>query len=84
MVDGLTEEAALTLKRIYWEGDQVCLRPANPAHEPLYYPKANIRSAVWRPNGSTAAPSDSASDCRSYGPSHGTVSDLTRPQRSVC
>jgi repressor LexA len=43
VVDGLAEEAALTLKRIYWEGDQVCLRPANPAYEPLYYPKSKIR-----------------------------------------
>jgi repressor LexA len=43
VVDGVTEEAALTLKRIYWEGDQVCLRPANPAYQPLYYPKTAIR-----------------------------------------
>jgi hypothetical protein len=43
VVDGLTEDAALTLKRIYWEGDQVCLRPANPDHQPLYYPKTDIR-----------------------------------------
>jgi hypothetical protein len=36
VVHGLTEEAALTLKRIYWEGDQVCLWPANSDHQPLY------------------------------------------------
>ena len=43
VVDGLTEEAALTLKRIYWEGNLVRLRPANPDYQPLSYPKTNIR-----------------------------------------
>jgi SOS-response transcriptional repressor LexA len=43
VVHGLTEEAALTLKRNLLEGDQVCLRPANPDHQPLYCPKTDIR-----------------------------------------
>jgi repressor LexA len=42
-VDGVADDAALTFKRIYWEGDQVRLQPANPLYEPMYYSKDNIR-----------------------------------------
>jgi repressor LexA len=42
-VDGVADDAALTLKRIYWEGDQVRLQPANPLHVPLYYSKDSVR-----------------------------------------
>jgi repressor LexA len=42
-VDGVADDAALTLKRTYWEGDQVRLQPANPRYEPLSYSKDSVR-----------------------------------------
>lgn len=38
----LRDENEVTLKRIYWEGEQVRLQPANVTMEPMYYSAANV------------------------------------------
>ncbi|HEY1012571.1 MAG TPA: transcriptional repressor LexA [Herpetosiphonaceae bacterium] len=38
----IRDENEVTLKRIYWEGNQVRLQPANVTMEPMYYPAANV------------------------------------------
>lgn len=38
----IRDENEVTLKRIYWEGTQVRLQPANVTMEPMYYPATNV------------------------------------------
>ncbi len=38
----IRDENEVTLKRIYWEGNQVRLQPANVTMDPMYYPAANV------------------------------------------
>lgn len=38
----IRDENEVTLKRIYWEGTQVRLQPANVTMEPMYYPAGNV------------------------------------------
>lgn len=38
----IRDENEVTLKRIYWEGNQVRLQPANVTMEAMYYPAANV------------------------------------------
>jgi repressor LexA len=42
-VDGTADDSALTLKRIYWEDDQVRLQPANSRYEPMYRSSDAVR-----------------------------------------
>jgi SOS-response transcriptional repressor LexA len=42
-VDGTADDGALTLKRIYWEDDQVRLQPANASYEPMYRSSDGVR-----------------------------------------
>lgn len=42
-VDGTADDGALTLKRIYWEDDQVRLQPANSSYEPMYRSSDGVR-----------------------------------------
>lgn len=42
-VDGVADNGALTLKRIYWEHDQVRLQPANRRYEPMYRSSDGVR-----------------------------------------
>jgi repressor LexA len=42
-VDGTADDRALTLKRVYWEHDQVRLQPANARHKPMYRPSDGVR-----------------------------------------
>ena len=38
----IRDENEVTLKRIYWEGNQVRLQPANVTMDAMYYPAANV------------------------------------------
>jgi repressor LexA len=38
----IRDENEVTLKRIYWEGTQVRLQPANVTMDAMYYPAANV------------------------------------------
>jgi repressor LexA len=42
-VNGVADDAALTLKRIYWEDGRVRLQSANPRYDPLYYSEDSVR-----------------------------------------
>jgi repressor LexA len=42
-VRGVADEAALTLKRIYWEDDRIRLQPDNPRYEPMHYATDAVR-----------------------------------------
>jgi repressor LexA len=54
-VDGTADDGALTLKRIYWEDDQVRLQPANP-RRPLGGRRGAAAASAGRRRGSWSPP----------------------------
>jgi len=42
-VDGVGEEPDVTIKRVFFRGEQVELRAENPTYDPMFYPSADVR-----------------------------------------